>query len=126
LGSGCIAPRILELVTKWRLVVSFTLRPLYLQGKSPWYHWVGGWVGPRAILATVVKRKILSPFRASNPRSFSPWPSAIPLSYPGSLSCIIICNYFDGIIYTTRFIFLNYCFRPRNHTIIVSWVLLFP
>jgi hypothetical protein len=32
-GSGDIAPRILNLGTRWRWVVSFTLRPL-----CPWYH----------------------------------------------------------------------------------------
>jgi hypothetical protein len=37
LGSGDIAPRILDLGTRWRWVVSFTSRPLYPQGKSPWY-----------------------------------------------------------------------------------------
>jgi len=36
-GSGDIAPRILNLGTRWRWVVSFTPRPLYLRGKSPWY-----------------------------------------------------------------------------------------
>jgi hypothetical protein len=36
-GSGGIAPRILDLGTRWRWVVSFTPRPLYHQGKSPWY-----------------------------------------------------------------------------------------
>jgi hypothetical protein len=40
------------------------------QGKSPCYPLDrrGGWVGTRAILDTVVKRKILSPRRESNPR----------------------------------------------------------
>jgi hypothetical protein len=37
LGSGGIALRILDLVTIWRWVVSLTPRPLYPQGKSPWY-----------------------------------------------------------------------------------------
>jgi hypothetical protein len=37
LGSGDISPRILDLGTRWRWVVSFTPRPLYSQGKSPWY-----------------------------------------------------------------------------------------
>jgi hypothetical protein len=36
-GSGGTAPRILDLDTRWRWVVSFTTRPLYLQGKSTWY-----------------------------------------------------------------------------------------
>jgi hypothetical protein len=36
-GSGGITPRILDLGTRWRRVVSFMPLPLYLQGKSPWY-----------------------------------------------------------------------------------------
>jgi hypothetical protein len=35
--SGGIAPRIRDLGTRWRWVVSFTPRPLYPQGNSPWY-----------------------------------------------------------------------------------------
>jgi hypothetical protein len=35
--SGGIAPRILDLGTRWRCVISFTLRPLYTRGKSPCY-----------------------------------------------------------------------------------------
>jgi hypothetical protein len=35
--SGGIAPRILDLGTTWRWVVSFTPRLLYLQGEIPWY-----------------------------------------------------------------------------------------
>jgi hypothetical protein len=39
-------------------------------GKEPLgTHWVGGWVGPRAVLDTVVKRKIPSLHRESNPRT---------------------------------------------------------
>jgi hypothetical protein len=37
LGIGAIGPRILDFGTRWRLVVSFTPRPLYLQGKRPRY-----------------------------------------------------------------------------------------
>jgi hypothetical protein len=36
-GIGNIAPRILDLGTRCRWVVSFTPRLLYFQGKSPWY-----------------------------------------------------------------------------------------
>jgi hypothetical protein len=68
-GSGGVAPRILDLGTRWRWVVSFTPQPLYPQGKSPGTHWIGGWVGPRAVLDAVVKRKIPSPRRESNPRT---------------------------------------------------------
>jgi hypothetical protein len=32
-------------------------------------HWTGGWVGPRAVLDAVLKRKIPSPSRESNPRT---------------------------------------------------------
>jgi hypothetical protein len=47
-GSGGIAPRILDLGTRWRWVVSFTARPLYFRGKSPWYplNWTLG--GPQS------------------------------------------------------------------------------
>jgi hypothetical protein len=34
--SGCIHPHFLDLSTSLKWVVSFTNRPLYLQGKSPW------------------------------------------------------------------------------------------
>jgi hypothetical protein len=34
-GSGRIAPRILDLGTKWKWVISFTSRPLYREGRSP-------------------------------------------------------------------------------------------
>jgi hypothetical protein len=37
--------------------------------RAPGTHRIGGWVGPRACLDAVVKRKIL---RESNPRSSSP------------------------------------------------------
>jgi hypothetical protein len=40
--------------------------------ENPDTHWLGGWVDSRASLDTVVKRKILSPCRDSNPRSSSP------------------------------------------------------
>jgi hypothetical protein len=49
-------PRILDLGTSWRWVDSFTPRPLYLQGKSPDTHWVGGWVGPRTGLDDVEEK----------------------------------------------------------------------
>jgi hypothetical protein len=36
---------------------------------APDTHWIGSWVGPRAVLVVVVKRKISSPRRESNPRT---------------------------------------------------------
>jgi hypothetical protein len=37
--------------------------------RAPGTHWVGGWVGPRAVLDVVVKRKIPSPRRESKLRT---------------------------------------------------------
>jgi hypothetical protein len=37
--------------------------------RAPATLWIGGWVGPRAVLDAVVKRKIPSPHGESNPRS---------------------------------------------------------
>jgi hypothetical protein len=39
---------------------------------APGTQWIGAWVGPRAGLEAVVKRKVLSSCRDSNPRSSSP------------------------------------------------------
>jgi hypothetical protein len=35
--------------------------------RVPGTHWIGGWVGPRAVLDTMLKRKIPIPRRESNP-----------------------------------------------------------
>jgi hypothetical protein len=40
--------------------------------KAPGTHWIGGWVGPRADLDAVGKRKIPSPCRDSNPLIIKP------------------------------------------------------
>jgi hypothetical protein len=48
-------------------------------------HWIGGWVGPRADLDAVSKRKIPSPRRDSNPDHQARSQSLYRLSYPGSL-----------------------------------------
>jgi hypothetical protein len=37
--------------------------------RAPDTHWIRGWVSPRAVLDAVVKRKIPSPRRESNPRT---------------------------------------------------------
>jgi hypothetical protein len=37
--------------------------------RAPGTHWIGDWVGPKAVLDAVVKRKILSPRQESNPRT---------------------------------------------------------
>jgi hypothetical protein len=68
-GNGSIAPCIIDLGTTWGWVVSFTLRPLFPGERAPVTHWIGGWVGSRAILDVVVRRKIPRPRRESNPRT---------------------------------------------------------
>jgi hypothetical protein len=37
--------------------------------RAPVTHWIGGWVGPRAVLDAVVKIKIPNPRRESKPRT---------------------------------------------------------
>jgi hypothetical protein len=37
--------------------------------RAPATHWIGGWVGPRAVLDAELKRKIPSPHRKMNPRT---------------------------------------------------------
>jgi hypothetical protein len=48
-----------------------TSHPSYFipRERAPGTHWIGGWVGPRAILDTVVNRKIPSPHQELNPRT---------------------------------------------------------
>jgi hypothetical protein len=41
--------------------------PAALPPRAPGTHWVGGWVGPRAVLDAVVKRKNPSPFTPRSP-----------------------------------------------------------
>jgi hypothetical protein len=43
--------------------------PLYLRERAPGTLWIRDWVGPRAVLDAVVKRKIPSSRRESNPRT---------------------------------------------------------
>jgi hypothetical protein len=44
-------------------VISFTLRPLYLGERAPGTHWIGGWVGLRACLKNVEKKKNFDEFK---------------------------------------------------------------
>jgi len=62
-GSGGVAPRILNLGTRWRQKVSFTLQPLCPRGKSHRYHFVRRLCGPIAVPDAVTKRKNPNPCR---------------------------------------------------------------
>jgi hypothetical protein len=66
-GSGSIAPLILNLNTRWRWVVNFTLRPLYPRRKNPGTHWIGSWVGLRVGLDAVANKGNPCTCRESNP-----------------------------------------------------------
>jgi hypothetical protein len=44
-GSGGIAPRNIDLGTRWKTVVSCTPRPLYPKEIASGTHWIRGWVG---------------------------------------------------------------------------------
>jgi hypothetical protein len=71
-GSGCIAPCILDLGTnggEWSASRPGRFTP---RERAFGTHWIGGWVGPGAGLDAVVKRKIPSPYRNSDPLSSSP------------------------------------------------------
>jgi hypothetical protein len=67
-GRGSIAPRVLNRGSRWRRVFSSMLRPLYSPALiDRGTHWRGGWVGPRARLDAVAKRKNPYPFRNLTP-----------------------------------------------------------
>jgi hypothetical protein len=66
--------------------------------RAPGTHWIGGWVGPRAVLDSVVKRKIPSTHRELNPRtpiiqpvdqSYTDWAIMAPLIIKW---CDILCT----------------------------------
>jgi hypothetical protein len=57
--SGGTASRILNFGSRYRLVVSFTPRPLYSLGKYPGTPWIGGWVIPRTGLKATAKKTFL-------------------------------------------------------------------
>jgi hypothetical protein len=48
---------ILDLSTRWRLVISFKPLPLYPEEMAPGTHWIGDCVGPRADMNCSRKRK---------------------------------------------------------------------
>jgi hypothetical protein len=56
----------MEVSGQWSASLSGRFTPTERVPDTPW---IGGWVGPRAVLDAVVKRKIPSPRRESNPRT---------------------------------------------------------
>jgi hypothetical protein len=66
-GSGGIAPRILDLALDGGEWLPSSPSRSTLRERAPGTPWIGGWVTLRAGLDAVVKRKIPSPQRESNP-----------------------------------------------------------
>jgi hypothetical protein len=75
--SGGLYPRIFNLGTTWRWVVSFTARPIYTRGKSPLNLLIGGWVGHRASLDAVKRRNIS--YTTGNPAPITRPPRPYPV-----------------------------------------------
>jgi len=65
--SGGIAPRILNLSTRWGVWPASRPGCFTSVERTRSTRWIGGWVGPRAGLDAVVKRIIPSPYRELNP-----------------------------------------------------------
>jgi hypothetical protein len=94
--------------------------------RTPGTHWIGGWVGPRAVLDAVVKRKIPSPRRELNPRTpivqlvsqlYTDWAiTARTLTYSG-----IIKSYFlmRDLRFSRRWRFKSFAFHPEDGGITV-------
>jgi hypothetical protein len=85
MGCVCIDPRIPDLGISWRLVVTFTPRPLYPRTKSPWYPLDRRLGGPQNRSGRLGEEKNLAPTgtRTPTPRPTSRSQSLYRLSYPG-------------------------------------------
>jgi hypothetical protein len=72
-------------------------------------HWIGGWVGPRAVLDAMVKRKIPFPRRESNPRTpiFQPVVQRYTDWAIAAFSCILLL--FLAVLATRSFLPLQNC-----------------
>jgi hypothetical protein len=59
-GKRSYSSSVLDLGIRWRRVVSSMLRTFYPEERAPGTHWIRGWVGSRAGLDTVEKRRYLA------------------------------------------------------------------
>jgi hypothetical protein len=66
--------------------------------RAPGTHWIGGWLGPRAVLDAVVKRKIPSHCRESNPRTPIVQPVRTHLESACTCNTVLHCRKFGSII----------------------------
>jgi hypothetical protein len=58
-GIGCIDPHFLDLGTSWKQWSASRPCRFTSGERAPGTHWIGGWMGPRAGLDDVEKRKLL-------------------------------------------------------------------
>jgi hypothetical protein len=89
-GSGCIAPRI-DLGTRWRWVVSFTPRPLYPQGKSPWYPLDRRVGGPQSRSGRGSEQKNSQPLPGNEPPIIQPLAQRYTTDL-SRLQCMFVTN----------------------------------
>jgi hypothetical protein len=85
-GSDGIAPRILYLGTRWRWVVSFKPRPLYPQGKRPWYPVNRRLDGPQIRSGLGGEQKNSQPLPRLEPPIIQP----VPQRYTTELSWLLL------------------------------------
>jgi hypothetical protein len=75
--------------------------------RAPGTHWIGGWVSYRAVLDAVVRRKIPSPRRESNPKT--PIVQSVANAIPTELSRLFfITNRINKSINILSYIEISY------------------
>jgi hypothetical protein len=97
-GNGGTAPRIVNFGTRWRGMISFTLLPLYLRVKSPWYpldRRLGG-TQSRSGRGGEDRKKVPAPARNQTQVVQSISQSLYWLSYRGLLRNILIQVLWSG------------------------------
>jgi hypothetical protein len=100
MGEWGIAPRILDLGTRWRWVVSFTPRPLYLPGKNPLYPLDRRLGGPHSRSGRGGEEKNSQPppgIEPENPNRPARSPALYRLSYHGSTKYIMAREIYSTI-----------------------------
>jgi hypothetical protein len=96
--SRGLTPLILNLGTRCRWVVNFTLRPFY-----PWEgsitHWIAGLVRLRASMDVLEKRKISCPYWDSNPAPSVPLYIYIYIYIYGNLFYPLQCSFIMNVLH---------------------------
>jgi hypothetical protein len=89
LGSGDIAPHILDLSTRWRLEVSFTPLPFYPQGESPWYPLDSRLGGPQSRYGRGGEEKNFQALSRLEPPIIQPVAQCYSTELSQLLSCLV-------------------------------------